>query len=692
MKYFLLSLAMVLCCTGVLAQEWGEWINVGHQVQVSFKFSRKGCDGTSAARLRNISEGTTFCNVTVTFSKGCNGSDAGQATVSANKLRPGEISESPGNWYNLDKANDIQLTQLTDVECKDLLASKHSGSNEPGTSQNNGTGEVTYKKLVEDAKKRAEENEKKRQKIQEEVEYKLELQRQKQRDQEQQRQLENAAKTSTYTYPNTPEGRLQARFDAEAKKRAQNAQFLSNALPALAQQTYGIVKQIQQNKEDRQKRAEAYYEETNADLNKFIAEDDRYFQSRVKDGQDRQREFVTDESRRKYFLYRVYSDYYFENSSNDGDFSVLRNTLSLFMADTANATMTPPELVKFLNMFTWKNGKLLDYFTSNDFRQFVEIKKGKKYSAETINRLQKLKVDADIMAAKQFGGFFETALSGGNKTGILSILLYKKIKYNEDVFFQLNPAMQGVLPMIPEGKPLTELSFEVHKEAKKTDIFPVKKGTVSVRFGKMNSVHIINLNPSFIFTFGDQLDNNIELAQLASDQKSEGQIWDILARAPNKARAYPNNNDYSTTVLMYNTEVTYLSSFGKTVTINARIYFMLAHNYIRGDKNNPDTDLCLGYLVDLSDNPESEGYESIKSVVNQPQTSTEKYKYVWHVLRNYIRNNFPYEPRFSNMNGLSMLLITDVKPPANTYCGIDLKELLMYYPFETRSMKNRNYW
>lgn len=239
MKYFLLSLAMVLCCTGVLAQEWGEWINVGHQVQVSFKFSRKGCDGTSAARLRNISEGTTFCNVTVTFSKGCNGSDAGQATVSAYKLRPGEISESPGSWYNLDRANNIQLTRLTDVECKDLLRQTSSQSNNNGVSHNNGTSEIYYPKPANSEKEKEEELKRQQlKKQQEEAEKRRreQLERQRAAQQEADRKME------------------EIRRNSEAQTRKTN-EALDNFNKSIDDITNSVVNDMQRkNEEEKRKR------------------------------------------------------------------------------------------------------------------------------------------------------------------------------------------------------------------------------------------------------------------------------------------------------------------------------------------------------------------------------------------------------------------------------------------------------
>lgn len=122
MKTLIFVWILIFPFLNCFSQDWGDWIDVGHEIQVSFKFSNKGCNGYTYARIRNVSNTMTFCNVRISFSTICNNGNSGQAAVSAYNIGPGTKSESSGNWYNVDKVSNIRLSNLTDINCNDLLS------------------------------------------------------------------------------------------------------------------------------------------------------------------------------------------------------------------------------------------------------------------------------------------------------------------------------------------------------------------------------------------------------------------------------------------------------------------------------------------------------------------------------------------------------------------------------------------
>ncbi|HTL08359.1 MAG TPA: hypothetical protein VL307_08895 [Chitinophagaceae bacterium] len=106
--FFLQLLLLCISFTG-FSQSWDRWIPVGKGIEVSFKFSQRGCQGYTFARIRNNGY-VTFSRIRVSFTVSCD-NEAHEASVSAYKLGPGSIDEQQGNWYNTNyRVTDIRLT------------------------------------------------------------------------------------------------------------------------------------------------------------------------------------------------------------------------------------------------------------------------------------------------------------------------------------------------------------------------------------------------------------------------------------------------------------------------------------------------------------------------------------------------------------------------------------------------------
>ncbi|GAB3688415.1 hypothetical protein GCM10027592_03310 [Spirosoma flavus] len=137
----ILSFALMITTTVCFAQDWGEWIDVGHGIQVAFKYRNKPCQGmaNTYARLRNMSS-NTYGELTVTFDTNCD--RPGSASVSAYDFTPSQVKESPGNWYTTSHdVTNIRLTKLRDKRGDNLL-----GSNSNGRSQNRNVANLVVKK------------------------------------------------------------------------------------------------------------------------------------------------------------------------------------------------------------------------------------------------------------------------------------------------------------------------------------------------------------------------------------------------------------------------------------------------------------------------------------------------------------------------------------------------------------------
>ncbi|WP_326993725.1 hypothetical protein [Chitinophaga sp. 212800010-3] len=122
--------------TALYGQAWGDWIDVGYGIQVSFKFGKRSCTfANTYARIRNISS-SKYCSVNVVFHTVCDNS-TNEMSISANKLAPTQIKESPGDWYVTSlQVFDIRLSQLTDEKCRRITL-----SNTGGTGGNTGAGQ-----------------------------------------------------------------------------------------------------------------------------------------------------------------------------------------------------------------------------------------------------------------------------------------------------------------------------------------------------------------------------------------------------------------------------------------------------------------------------------------------------------------------------------------------------------------------
>jgi len=110
MKKFLFLQLLLLCLsfTG-FSQSWDRWIAVGKGIEVSFKFSQRGCQGYTFARIRNTSY-ISYSRIRVSFTVSCD-NESHEASVSAYKIGPGDIDEQEGNWYNTNyRVSDIRLT------------------------------------------------------------------------------------------------------------------------------------------------------------------------------------------------------------------------------------------------------------------------------------------------------------------------------------------------------------------------------------------------------------------------------------------------------------------------------------------------------------------------------------------------------------------------------------------------------
>ena len=108
-KLFFLQLLLICFSFNGFSQSWERWISVGKGIEVSFKFSQRGCQGYTYARIRNTSY-VNYSRVRVSFIVSCD-NDSHEASVSAYKIGAGEIDEQEGNWYNTNyRVSDIRLT------------------------------------------------------------------------------------------------------------------------------------------------------------------------------------------------------------------------------------------------------------------------------------------------------------------------------------------------------------------------------------------------------------------------------------------------------------------------------------------------------------------------------------------------------------------------------------------------------
>lgn len=123
------------------AQSWGNWIDVGNGIQVSFKFGRTPCTfANTYARLRNTS-GNKYCFVNVSFTSVCDDKTR-EMSVSANQLGAGQIEESSGSWYVTSlQVSNIKLTKLQNEKCQTVSPGSMTGAVVSGSgSQSNEKG------------------------------------------------------------------------------------------------------------------------------------------------------------------------------------------------------------------------------------------------------------------------------------------------------------------------------------------------------------------------------------------------------------------------------------------------------------------------------------------------------------------------------------------------------------------------
>ena len=108
-KFLLVQLLLTGLGLNGFSQTWERWISVGKGIEVSFKFSQRGCQGYTFARIRNTSS-VNYSRVRVSFMVSCD-NETHEASVSAYKIGPGDIDEQEGNWYNTNyRVSDIRLT------------------------------------------------------------------------------------------------------------------------------------------------------------------------------------------------------------------------------------------------------------------------------------------------------------------------------------------------------------------------------------------------------------------------------------------------------------------------------------------------------------------------------------------------------------------------------------------------------
>ena len=121
---------IIILCSSITseAQSWGNWIETGNGIQISFKFGRTPCAfANTYARVRNVS-GSEYCFVTVSFSSICDNTTK-LMSISANHLKPGQVKESSGDSFETSlKVLNIKLTRISNTKCETIAVSNRSVS------------------------------------------------------------------------------------------------------------------------------------------------------------------------------------------------------------------------------------------------------------------------------------------------------------------------------------------------------------------------------------------------------------------------------------------------------------------------------------------------------------------------------------------------------------------------------------
>lgn len=122
MKMFII-LAVFFSPFCAKSQNWTSWQPLGYGLEISYKYSKyNDCSSYHFVRIRNNSA-NTYCYVRVSFDTYCRGKkNEYRETVSQNRMKPGEILESRGNWFlGTGGASNAKIDRLTDYNCKKLI-------------------------------------------------------------------------------------------------------------------------------------------------------------------------------------------------------------------------------------------------------------------------------------------------------------------------------------------------------------------------------------------------------------------------------------------------------------------------------------------------------------------------------------------------------------------------------------------